>query len=207
MAVIRDGVQRVCWPGLYRPNPAVYLQPEKGKPVDLSTKWVDFDTGEDLSNTYWAGGWVDFSGQLPSVVVEDELDQKFYDEYRKTLGGRKIVTYLLHPDKFEDRDRIKPAIGMIPNLSAGSPGKPFAYALRISWEVAVMLRTKPANRANPRGWFEGYGVPWVQLPGLGIVGEVHLYSGKKRRRTVWREVKVRYMDDESPGPDWRRLEF
>lgn len=192
------GRVNVGWPGLYRPNPSVYLRPEKGKPARKSTRWIDFQTGENLSNTYWKHGWVDFSGRLPSVVVEDQLHKDDYEEQR---SGRKMVTYLLHPDKFDDYEDVGPAIGMIPNLSAGSPGKPFAYALRLSWEVAVMLRTKPANRANPRGWFEGYGVPWVKEK----VGKVRLYSGNQRIRDVWREVKVRH-EEHPPGRGWRRLE-
>lgn len=191
----------VGWPGLYRPNPKVYLKPEKGRPVKQSTRWIDFQTGENLSNTYWLRGIVDFSGRLPRVEVTGEATAAIYNAAK---SGRKMVTYLLHPDKFNDFEGIEPAIGMIPNLSLGGPGKPFAYALSLLWNVPVMLRTKPGNKANPRGWFEGHGAAWAREP----VGRVKLYSGNQRLRDVWKVVQVRHADDPpDPGTGaWTRLE-
>ena len=194
----------LAWPGLYRPNPAVYLKPEKGKPHKLSTKWVDYDSGDDLSNSHWLEGDVNFQGQLPRVTVDGETTEAHFDSYSKQArkeGGRKIVTYLLHPDKFDDYQEIHPAIGMIPNVSATSPGKPFGYGLAIEWRVPVMLRTKPANKSNPRGWFEGTGVAY----GDTKMGKVRLYSGNKRQRDIWNRIII-IMPWDAPERGWKRLE-
>jgi len=141
---------------------------------------MDFATGADLSGTTWESGWVDFSGARPSVEVTGAIPAA---EFAAARGGRK-VTYLLHPDKFEDLDRLLPAIGMIPNVSE-SPTKPFAYALRVAWDVPVRLTADPGRRKNPRGWFEGRGEAWTN----GVAGRVRIVSTGKVV-PVYREIRI-----------------
>jgi hypothetical protein len=162
-------------------NPPVRLRPEKGPPRLKSTRWTEFTTGADLSNTTWAHGWVDFSGARPSVEVHGKISAA---EFAAARGGGRKVTYLLHPDKFEDVDGIHPAIGMIPNVST-SPTNPLAYALRVTWDVPVRLTADPGRRKNPRGWFEGRGEAWVRE----VVGRVRVVSTGKLQ-PVYREIRV-----------------
>lgn len=178
-------------------NPPVRLRPEKGPARLKSTKWTDFPTGADISNTTWERGWVDFSGARPDVQVEGAIPAAEYD---RAGAGRKFVTYLLHPGKFEDLDDLRPAIGMIPNLNDGKPGNPIGYALRITWDVPVLLRTKPENITNPRGWYEGRGEAWAR----GRAGRIHLSDGRVRDREVWSEIVIR-PPGRSPGRDWKRI--
>jgi hypothetical protein len=178
-------------------NPPVRLRPERGLPKQKSTKWTDFPTGDDLSNTTWERGWVDFSDARPSVEVHGKISAR---EYARASAGKKFLTYLLHPEKFQDIDNIKPAIGMIPNLNQGKPGTVVGYALRITWDVPVMLRTKPDSPTNPRGWYEGHGEAW----GRGRAGRVLLNVGVVRDREVWSEIVIR-PPGRSPGRDWKRI--
>lgn len=135
-----------------RDNPYVRYYAEKGPPLKASSHWSDVArSGSDISNTFWEGGIVDFSGSRPSVFVGPRGVEE--GEWKRSKG-RRVTTYLLHPDKWSRS--IRSANSMIPNISEG-PGKPIHYALRVVYETPVKLSNDPQRPVNPRAWFEARG--------------------------------------------------
>lgn len=156
-------------------NPRARYRPEKGPPIRGDSAWLDADTGEGLSNTFWPSGYVDYSGRAPDVWVDDpQTDEAVWRASRPSGGGR-LVTYLLHPDKWALHDGpIKPALGFIPNVSV-APSQPIGYALRIVYETPVKLSSRPDLPQNPRGWFESFG----EATACRKVGEVKIHATGK----------------------------
>lgn len=145
-------------------NPPVMYRAEKGPPVRRDSGWRNLDGArQDVSNTYWASGFVDFSGSAPRVWVEDPSSERAWKG-----GGRRLVTYLLHPDKFRaGRGRIQSANGMIPNVCR-APAEPIGYGLRVQYDVPVLLSSQPERKQNPRAWFASFG----EATGVEPVGTV-----------------------------------
>jgi len=166
-------------------NPRAAYKPEKGPPVRKDSGWFDPDSDEDLSNTYWTAGIVDYSGRTAKVTVDDpELDSDEWESSRSS-GEKRLITYLLHPDKWaQTGTKIKAARGFIPNVSA-APSQPLGYALTITYDVPVKLSSKPGLAKNPRAWFES----WGEATALRKIGDITITS-TGRKKPVYEEIVI-----------------
>lgn len=181
--LVLDEVDRLRWPQAEE-NPYVRYKPEVGKPVKKDSKWIDLSSSRDVSNTYWPSGWVDYSGEKPVVFTQEpEISER---EWKRP--GARIVTYLLHPDKWAPVGHpIQSARGFIPNVSI-APTQPSGYALRITYNVPVKLSSRPHLAKNPRAWFESRGAATA----FNEIGRVRIVGAGKGGRVVpvYQEIVV-----------------
>lgn len=157
------------------PNPRARYRSEKGPPVKKDSAWLDVDTGDRISNTFWPAGYVDYTGREPDVWLDDpQIDEATWKASRPRGGGR-LVTYLLHPDKWARHSgSFRSARDFIPNVSL-APSQPIGYALKIVYQTPVKLSSKPELPQNPRAWFESFG----EATGCKKVGEVKIHATGK----------------------------
>jgi hypothetical protein len=192
-----------------RLNPPVVYVPEKGKPKDLHSGWLDVSLIDPakplkkqlrtarLGGTRWAGGWIDYTHLAPEVYVVDQLK-----DTARLAPGDNYSAYLLHPDKWKALGALAldpPSWRFLPVLSQGGPGKPLKYAKRIVFETPVELVSEPSRKQNPRAWFRGRGVAFAR--GLAGMAKIHA-TGKTVR--VAEEIVV-LADYTYPDEGFRKI--